>query len=124
MRRLEVPADRPRGPGTVARYRVAGGAPRPPPVDAPPRVARQREPARGNIWAEMRRGDLCPAHVPAISLPAEGASPVPLTSLSPRAARVLHDFEKYMIRPDAEERFAESDIVPYVDGALRSRRSR
>eukprot|EP00974_Lingulodinium_polyedra_P114911 11128413-Lingulodinium_polyedra.AAC.1 len=29
-----------------------------------------------------------------------------------------------MIRPDAEEHFAESDIVPFVDGALRSRRSR
>ena len=65
--------------------------------------------------ALLKKGDLSRAVVRQFSLSAAGAEPVPITSVSPRAARLLNDFETKMLYPMGSERVISPDITPYVD---------
>ena len=71
----------------------------------------------------LRRGDLCRAVASQISLPPAGSCPVPMARLSPRAQHFLDNMEEKMLDPEGDEKMRESDVKPFVDPALRSRRS-
>ena len=117
-RGLTIPGDRPRGATGLTRF---GGVV----ATTPSNLERQLGGGQDSKpLALLKKGDLCRAAVHQISLPAAGAEPVPITSVSPRAARWLNNFETKMLHPMGSERVIASEITPYVDPGLRSKRAR
>ena len=114
-RMLTPPRDRPRGAAAMHFARVA--ATTPPAPGAGPPVPCQTE-------AQAKKGDLCRAVVRDISLPSVGSRAVCMTSLSPRASAYLNNYSTRMLAEGWRAAVEASDIVPFTDPALRSRRAK
>lgn len=71
----------------------------------------------------LKRSDLCRAVAEKNSLPLVGSTPVPMMALSPRVKHFLEDPEKLMLCPDGPQRMKVSEVTPFTDPALKSRRA-
>jgi hypothetical protein len=56
----------------------------------------------------LKKGDMCEAQVYAISLPAPGRNPVPITSISPRCKAISDRWESDRLHPEKRQRVSNS----------------
>ena len=121
-RSCEPPTDRPRGPKALFRFRG-----RVPTMAATANSSLPKPPTKTSTTSSvalLQRGDLCPAVVEQIAMPPASTCPVEMAKISPRCANVLNHFETKMLNPEGQALMAESDVTPYTDPALTSRRAK
>ena len=123
-----------RGTGVLTYLReVIGGAMNRRPLDSPVGAAalrRQRGAAdmRPQVKKETlspNRGDIWPGNVPTVALPSGQDPLVPISAVSPSAARYLNRFEELMLHPEPErlklcKELEETGEKTYVDPELKS----
>ena len=113
VRRRPMAADRPSGRVAFERLTGCGTS-----NDAP--YPQGSGPAALEA-APSKRGDICPAVVEEIALPAAGSRGVRITDLSPRAVALVTNYEEMMLLPQGE--VPADGVVSYMDPALKSRKA-
>ena len=85
----------------------------------------EREAKASGVGLAPERGELCKMNVELLDLPAPGTKAIPLETISPKAAHLLHNFERLMLDPGGEDLMETAAATnAFADSAFLSSDSR